>query len=113
MTNEPELRRQGGPQSVTRVIRILEVLCASAGPVSLADLARALAMPKSSLAALLRRLAEADFIVAADNAWRLGPSAYGLGSALVEARRPLSTPDLLRGPRMTCMPIWRSYARNA
>jgi DNA-binding IclR family transcriptional regulator len=78
------------------VIRILEILCASAAPVSLADLARALATPKSSLAALLRGLAEEGFVVAADGAWRLGPGAYGLGSALLEARRRLSTPDLLR-----------------
>ncbi len=92
----PTQPRPGSPQSVTRVIRILEILCASAGPVSLADLARALATPKSSLAALLRGLAEEGFVVAADGAWRLGPGAYGLGSALVEARRRLSTPDLLR-----------------
>jgi DNA-binding IclR family transcriptional regulator len=96
MPSEPDLRRQGAPQSVTRVIRILEVLCASAGPVSLADLARTLATPKSSLAALLRGLAEEDFVVAADGAWRLGPGAYGLGSALLEARRRLASPDLLR-----------------
>ncbi len=92
----PTQPRPGAPQSVTRVIRILEILCASAAPVSLADLARALATPKSSLAALLRGLAEEGFVVAADGAWRLGPGAYGLGSALLEARRRLSTPDLLR-----------------
>ncbi len=100
MPASPEERRQAAPQSapqsVTRVIRILEVLCARAGPVSLADLARALATPKSSLAALLRGLAEEEFVVAVDGAWRLGPGAYGLGSALLEARRRLSTPDLLR-----------------
>jgi DNA-binding IclR family transcriptional regulator len=94
MLHEPV--RQNAPQSVTRVIRILEVLCASSDPVSLADLARVLATPKSSLAALLRGLAEEDFVVASDSAWRLGPGAYGLGSALLEARRRLSTPDLLR-----------------
>jgi DNA-binding IclR family transcriptional regulator len=92
----PTQPRPGAPQSVTRVIRILEILCASAAPVSLAHLARALATPKSSLAALLRGLAEEGFVVAADGAWRLGPGAYGLGSALLEARRRLSTPDLLR-----------------
>jgi DNA-binding IclR family transcriptional regulator len=92
----PDERRPNAPQSVTRVIRILEVLCASTAPVSLADLARDLATPKSSLAALLRGLAEEGFVVASDGAWRLGPGAYGLGGALLEARRRLSTPDLLR-----------------
>ena len=89
-------RRAGAPQSVTRVIRLLEVLCASARPLSLADLARALDTPKSSLAALLRGLADEGFVSAVDGAWELGPGAWGLGSALTEARRRLQAPDLVR-----------------
>jgi len=89
-------RRAAAPQSVLRVIRILEVLCAAEGAMSLADLARVLATPKSSLAALLRGLADEQFVVAVDGAWRLGPGAYSLGSALLAARRRQSTPDLLR-----------------
>src|SRR5689334_745070 len=65
-------RRLNAPQSVTRVIRILEALCASQRPVSLADLSRILETPKSSLAALLRGLAEEDFVVSVEGAWRLG-----------------------------------------
>ena len=89
-------RRLNSPQSVTRVIRILEALCASEAPVSLAQLSRVLDAPKSSIAALLRGLAEADFVVAAEGAYRLGPSAFGLGSALLEARRRLQSSDLVR-----------------
>lgn len=89
-------RRFNSPQSVTRVIRILEALCASAAPVSLAQLSRTLGAPKSSIAALLRGLADADFVVAADGVYRLGPSAFGLGSALLEARRRLQSSDLVR-----------------
>lgn len=91
-----EERRQTSPQSVTRVIRILEVLCASPAPVSLAELSRVLGTPKSSLAALLRGLADEDFVVAADGAYRLGAGAFGLGSALMEARRRFSSSDLVR-----------------
>jgi DNA-binding IclR family transcriptional regulator len=91
-----EERRGGSPQSVTRVIRLLEALCASAEPVSLADLSRRLATPKSSLAALLRGLADEDLVTPADGAWRLGPGAFGLGSALTEARRRLQSSDLVR-----------------
>lgn len=91
-----EERRAPSPQSVTRVIRILEVLCASADPLSLADLSRRLGTPKSSLAALLRGLADEDFVVTADGAWRLGPGAFGLGSALTEARRRFQSSDLIR-----------------
>lgn len=89
-------RRFSAPQSVTRVIQILEALCASAKPISLADLSRLLGMPKSSMAALLRGLAEIDFVVAADGAFRLGPGAFGLGSALLEARRRFQSSDLVR-----------------
>lgn len=84
------------PQSVTRVIRILEALCASDGPVSLADLSRLLATPKSSLAALLRGLTDADVLLAVDGAYRLGPGAFGLGSALMVARRRIQSSDLVR-----------------
>ena len=92
----PEERGTQSPQSVTRVIRILEALGASARPMSLADLARALDAPKSSLAALLRGLAEEGFVTPADGAWRLGPGAFGLSSALLEARRRLQSSDLVR-----------------
>jgi DNA-binding IclR family transcriptional regulator len=91
-----EERTAQSPQSVTRVIRILEALCTSPDAMSLADLARALDAPKSSLAALLRGLAEEGFVVAAGGAWRLGPGAFGLSSALLEARRRLQSSDLVR-----------------
>jgi DNA-binding IclR family transcriptional regulator len=91
-----EDRRLSSPQSVTRVIQILEALCASETPVSLAHLSRVLNAPKSSLAALLRGLVEADFVIATDGLYRLGPNAFGLGSALLEARRRLQSSDLVR-----------------
>lgn len=84
------------PQSVTRVIQILEALCASPKPVGLAELARDLATPKSSLSALLRGLADLNYVVAQDGAYRLGPGAFGLGSALLEARRRFPASELVR-----------------
>ena len=92
-----EDRRQNSPQSVTRVIRILETLSASPVPMGLAELSRALGTPKSSLAALLRGLAEEEFVVPSDGVFRLGPGAFGLGSALTEARRRVQVPELVRG----------------
>lgn len=91
-----ENRQLNSPQSVTRVIQILDALCASPTPVSLANLSRVLNAPKSSIAALLRGLADAGFVVALEGAYRLGPSAFGLGSALLEARRRLQSSDLVR-----------------
>ena len=84
------------PQSVTRVIQILEALCASPTPISLAQLTRALGAPKSSIAALLRGLAEADVVTLSEGVYRLGPGAFGLGSALLEARRRVQSSDLVR-----------------
>lgn len=89
-------RASNSPQSVTRVIHILEALCASPTPVSLANLSRVLEAPKSSIAALLRGLAAADFVIVSEGAYRLGPSAFGLGSALAEARRRVQSSDLIR-----------------
>ncbi|WCT73456.1 IclR family transcriptional regulator [Sphingomonas naphthae] len=91
-----EDRRTQSPQSVTRVIHILEALARAPGAVGLADLSRMLGSPKSSLAALLRGLAEIDFVIVAEGAYRLGPGAFGLGSALMEARRHLQSSDLVR-----------------
>lgn len=84
------------PQSVTRVIQILEALCASPEPLSLAQLSRVLQAPKSSIAALLRGLADADLIEASEGVYRLGPRAFGMGSALLEARRRVQSSDLVR-----------------
>lgn len=92
----PEGRSLNSPQSVTRVIHILEVLCASPVPVSLADLSRELDTPKSSMAALLRGLVAADFVTATEGAYSLGPGAFGLGSALLEARRRVHSSELVR-----------------
>lgn len=91
-----EDRRLNSPQSVMRVIRILEAMCAADGPVSLADLSRLLQTPKSSLAALLRGLADADVLLIVDGNYRLGPGAFGLGSALMAARRRIQSSDLVR-----------------
>lgn len=68
-------RRLQSPQSVTRVIRIIEALCASPRPMSLAD---------------------EDFVVGVETAWRLGPGAFGLGSALLAARRRVQSSDIVR-----------------
>jgi DNA-binding IclR family transcriptional regulator len=95
MINDDD-RRFSSPQSVTRVIQILEALCASPTPIGLAQLTRTLNAPKSSIAALLRGLAEADFVIPTEGVYRLGPAAYGLGSALLEARRRLQSSNFVR-----------------
>jgi DNA-binding IclR family transcriptional regulator len=48
------------------------------------------------MAALLRGLAVADLVVVAEGSYQLGPGAFGLGSALLEARRRLQSSDPVR-----------------
>ena len=62
-----EERVAGSPQSVTRVIRILEALCANPKPMSLAELSRALDAPKS-LTASTGRAVEASSAADRSNA---------------------------------------------
>lgn len=88
--------RSAAPQSVTRVLQILDALSVAERPTSLAELSRALNTPKSSLAALLRGLVDANFVISSEGVYRLGPSAFGLGGALIEARRRIQTSDLIR-----------------
>ena len=88
--------RSIAPQSVTRVLQILDALSTADRPIGLAGLSRALNTPKSSLAALLRGLVDTNFVIFSEGAYRLGASAFGLGSALVEARRRLQTSDIIR-----------------
>lgn len=95
-TARTEAQRSDSPQSVTRVIQLLEVLCASTSRVGLAELSRVLDTPKSSLAALLRGLVAANVVTQSENMYALGPGAFGLGSALLEARRRMQSSDLVR-----------------
>lgn len=77
------------PQSVHRVLRILDLLSTSADPLSLAEISRRLASPKSSIVSLLHGLEEAHYVRSTENGWWLGSGAFGLGSALVAARERL------------------------
>lgn len=96
MADGPARSNGPAPQSVTRVVRLLAELAASPAPLGLADLSRRLSAPKSSLAALLRGLAQEEFVAPSGAGWRLGPGAFALGSALIEARRRAPWADPVR-----------------
>jgi DNA-binding IclR family transcriptional regulator len=88
--------RSNAPLSVTRVLQILDVLSTTEQPINLTRLSQALSVPKSSLVALLRGLVEADFVVFSEKAYQLGPRAFDLGGAMVDARRRRHTSDNIR-----------------
>ncbi len=87
---------QGAPQSVARVTRILEILASAQTAVSLADLARQLDAPKSSLSSLMKGLIALDYVTADTGNYQLGPAAFTLGSSLLSARRRLQSADFVR-----------------
>jgi DNA-binding IclR family transcriptional regulator len=86
----------GAPLSVARVLQILQVLSASDQPMGLAELARQLSTPKTSLVGLLRGLVDMNYIVFADGAYRLGGSAFDLASIVLASRQRLHMGDYLR-----------------
>lgn len=84
------------PLSVARVLQILKVLSVSDEPLSLAELSRQLATPKTSLIGLLRGLVDMNFVVFADGVYRLGGSSFELANSVLSARQRLHLTDYIR-----------------
>ncbi len=68
-----------------RTLAILQALAAAQGPVSAAALARDLGIPRSSVYQLLEVLRESGFVahLADERRWRLGLTAFEVGSAFL------------------------------
>jgi len=94
MTDQSD--RTAGPLSVTRILQLLKALGMSDKPLSLAELSRQLAAPKTSLIGLLRGLVELNFVVFTDGSYRLGGSAFELASIMLGARQRLHLGDYTR-----------------
>lgn len=91
-----EGKRAGGPLSVARVLQILGVLSRSEEPLSLAQLARRLEAPKTSLIGLLRSLADLNFVIFADGVYRLGGASFELASAVMASRQQQHMSEAIR-----------------
>lgn len=91
-------RTAGGkaPLSVARILQILKVLSESDEPLGLAELARQLSTPKTSLVGLLRGLVEMNYVVFSDGTYRLGGAAFELASSMLTARQRLHMGDYVR-----------------
>jgi len=84
------------PLSVARVLQIIKVLSQSEEPVSLAELSRRLATPKTSLIGLLRGLVELEYVTARDGTYRLGGSSFDLAGAVLSSRQRSHMGDYVR-----------------
>lgn len=95
MPDTPQPPGQAAVKSAVRALDLLEVLARRAAPMTHAELAVALGMPKSSLTLLLRTLADRRYLAPAPDGrgWRIGPAVAALGGA---ARRRIDLADLAR-----------------
>ena len=78
MSRKPS-RSDGAHRGAARVLDILEFVPDHGDGFSLAEISRALAVPKSSALALLRTLVERGYLVLESGLYRAGARAHGLG----------------------------------
>ncbi|MET0588793.1 MAG: IclR family transcriptional regulator [Novosphingobium sp.] len=84
------------PLSVARVLQIIKVLSLSDDPLSLAELSRRLATPKTSLIGLLRGLIDMNYVTFSDGSYRLGGSSFELAGSVLSARQRKHLNDYIR-----------------
>jgi DNA-binding IclR family transcriptional regulator len=78
-----------GPLAIDRAFAVLGLLAARPAGASLADLARALDVPKTSLLGVLRGMAAGGYVVLAGRLYRAGPASHALAQALTHANRTI------------------------
>lgn len=82
--NLPSRANAQAPQSVDRILTILDLLASSESGEKLADLARVLGAPKTSLVGLLAGMINSGYLVRnPDGLYRLGPRMYSLSMRVV------------------------------
>ncbi len=74
------------PMSVTRVLRLLQLVADQPGGLALAPLCVSMNAPKTSVLSLLRGLTAHGYLQRSDAVYRLGPESFSLGASLVSAR---------------------------
>jgi len=94
MDSKPASTR--APLSVARVLQIIKVLSQSDEPLSLAELGRRLATPKTSLIGLLRGLIDMNYVTFSDGSYRLGGSSFELAGSVLSARQRKHSNDYIR-----------------
>lgn len=90
MSVEIAAEPSGGTRSVTRALDILSLLAASSEPLQLAEVARALDLPKSSTLMLLRALTARGFVVQdVRGHYALGVMTFSVGAAYLRTMTPV------------------------
>lgn len=88
-----------GPRSILRLLQVFEQLSTCPEGQTLAQLCRALALPKTTLFTMLKVLESADYLAQDKGVYRLGKAAAALGAAMSSAPNasfPDCAKDVLR-----------------
>lgn len=75
-----------GPQSVARVVGILELLALRPAGESLTSISRALHAPKTSLVGLLKGLQQLEYVFRKEDSYTLGPAASAFAMSVIPGR---------------------------
>lgn len=73
-----------------RVLRILELIDANSGGLSLSEISNLLELPKGTISPILKTLAAANYILPEGSLYRIGPRSFELGLSYASGRNALS-----------------------
>src|ERR1019366_5937083 len=91
MGDEVRISAQAGTRSVDRAVSLLRLL-AQRGGLGLGEIARTIAVPKPSAAAVLRALGARDFSTQdPEGLSRLGLATFEIGAAYLRAMTPVAS----------------------
>lgn len=73
-----------------RVLRILELIDAHSGGLSLSEISNLLSLPKGTISPILKTLAATNYIVADGSLYKIGPRTFELGLSYASSQNALS-----------------------
>ena len=73
-----------------RVLRIMELIDANSGGLSLSEISNLLALPKGTISPILKTLAATNYIVADGSLYKIGPHTFELGLSYASGQNALS-----------------------
>ena len=73
-----------------RVLRILELIDANSGGLSLTEIANLLDLPKGTISPILKTLAATNYVVTDGSLYKIGPHTFELGLSYASGQNALS-----------------------
>ena len=73
-----------------RVLRILELIDANSGGLSLSEISNLLALPKGTISPILKTLAATNYVMTDGSLYKIGPHTFELGLSYASGQNALS-----------------------